>query len=215
MAEDYRFGDLSIDDFTQRLSTREPVPGGGGAAALCACIASALGSMVASLTVGKKKYAEKEPEMKDLILRAERLRQEFLLLIDEDAKAFEPLSKAYGLPHSGPEETAYREKVMEKALFDAASAPLKIMEKAAEALKLIQTAAKDGSRIAVSDAGCAAAILDGALRAAALNVYVNTRLMKDRKTAEEMNDKTERLLSDCLPSAEEVYSSVSSLLKTR
>ena len=210
-----RRADLKISEFTEQLSSDMPVPGGGGASALCGALAAALGSMVAALTVGKKKYAEVQPEMEKIREEAGRLAGELLDLIDKDAEEFRTLSQAYSLPRSTAEEKARREKIMEKALLKAALSPLHIMEKAAEALPLIKAAADRGSRLAVSDAGCAAAILKGALQAAALNVTVNTRLMKDRGKAEELNRRTEGILSGCLPELENIYSSVSDALAGR
>lgn len=204
----YGFGNLKVSEFTGKLASKDPVPGGGGAAALCGALAAALSGMVASLTLGKKKYVSVQPEMEKLIGDARTLQSDLLDLIDHDAEAFEPLSRAYSLPRSTEEEKTRRAEIMEKALLEAALSPLGIMEKAAQAAPLIRMAAADGSRLAVSDAGCAAAILVSSLKAAALNVYVNTRLMTDREQAERLNRRTEQILSGCLPDMEKIYSFV-------
>lgn len=208
------FRNMTLDSFTEKLVSKEPVPGGGGCAALCACLSAALSGMVASLTVGKKKYREVEPEMEDLLCKAEDLRGELLSLIDRDAEAFEPLSRAYGLPRETEEEKTFRDRVMEEGLVRAAGSPLEIMKTAEKVLDLAETAAEGGSRLAVSDAGCAAAILESAQRSAALNVYVNTRLMKDREKAEEMNRQVEEILERSLRRAEKIFGDVESSLKT-
>ena len=104
---------MTLADFTRELSENAPVPGGGGAAALCGALAAALSSMVASLTVGKKKYEAVREDMDALIQDAGRLREEFLSLIDEDAEAFKPLAAAYRLPHGTEEEKAARRNEME------------------------------------------------------------------------------------------------------
>ena len=107
---------MTLADFTRELSENAPVPGGGVAAALCGALAAALSSMVASLTVGKKKYEAVREDMDALIQDAGRLREEFLSLIDEDAEAFKPLAAAYRLPHGTEEEKAARRNEMEQAL---------------------------------------------------------------------------------------------------
>lgn len=202
---DMRYEDLSLSEFTENLASKSPVPGGGGASALCGAIGVALSSMTASLTAGKKKYADVQQDMEQLLEKADKLRMELLDLIGKDAEAFRPLSEAYGLPHGTPEEISRKEKVLEEALRAAAATPYQIMEKTAEALALAEEAAEKGSRIAVSDAGCAAVILESALKAASLNVFVNTRLMKDRLYAEKLDRKAEKLLQKNIDLAERVY----------
>ena len=98
------FSDKSCKEFVEVLSTKAPVPGGGGASALVGAVGTALGSMVASLTVGKKKYADVEAEMYQLKEKAVELQEELLHLVERDAEVFEPLSKAYGLPKETEEE---------------------------------------------------------------------------------------------------------------
>ena len=204
---------MTLADFTQELSGNAPVPGGGGTAALCGALAASLSSMVASLTVGKKKYEAVREDMNALIRDAGRLREEFLNLIDEDAEAFKPLAAAYRLPQGTEEEKAARRYVMEQALRHAAESPLRILEKTRETLTLVRTAARKGSVIAVSDAGCSAAILEAAARSAALNVTVNTRLMGDHETARRLEQQAQEVLAECQEESESIYQSVSSFLQ--
>lgn len=166
-----------IDGFLEVLGSKEPVPGGGGAAALVGAIGSALGSMVGNLTVGKKKYADVEDDIKELLIKSEALTAELESLIDGDAEAFRPLAKAYGLPSSTDEEKAEKHRVIQEALEGAASAPLEIARVSLEVLRLMDEYALKGSRLAVSDAGCGAAFCGAAIRAAQLNVMINLRLM--------------------------------------
>ena len=204
---------MTLADFTRELSGNAPVPGGGGAAALCGALAAALSSMVASLTVGKKKYEAVREDLDALIRDAGRLREEFLSLIDEDAEAFKPLAAAYRLPHGTEEEKAARRNEMEQALRRAAESPLRILEKIREAMALVREAAGKGSVIAVSDAGCSAAILEAAARSAALNVTVNTRLMEDQKTAGQLERRAQEILAECQDETERIFLSVSSFLQ--
>ena len=179
--------DLPCGDFVKVLASSNPVPGGGGAAALCGAIGTALGNMVGSLTAGKKKYADVEEEIREMMESCARLQGEFLDLVQEDAKAFAPLAKAYGLPAETQEQKRYKDEVLENCCKDACEVPLLIMRKCCEAIELAVRFAEKGSRLAVSDAGCAAAVLEGALKAASLNVFINTKSMKDRDFAEKKN----------------------------
>ncbi|MDR0570388.1 MAG: cyclodeaminase/cyclohydrolase family protein [Clostridiales Family XIII bacterium] len=199
------FSGLTVEEFVEALASGAPVPGGGGASALTAALGIALGGMVASLTLGKEKYAQVEDEMRLLSERAAALRKDLLGLIRRDAEAFEFLSRAYGLPRGSEEEKREREQVMEAALPAAAAPPLDIMEKCAEAVDLLGLFAEKGNRLLVSDAGTGAALCVAALRGARLNVLANTSLMKDRERAERLEQRAEALLADCLPEAERVY----------
>ena len=110
------------------LASKAPVPGGGGASAICAALGAALGEMVGNLTTGKKKYAEWEDKTKDSIESLKELREWFVKLSEEDAQVFEPLSKAYGIKAETEEEKKAKEEYMETCLDAAAQVPLKIME---------------------------------------------------------------------------------------
>ena len=196
-----------IDSFLAELASKAPTPGGGGAAALCGAVGIALGNMVGNLTLGKKKYAEVQEDIAALNAKAEALREDFLALIDADAEAFEPLSKAYGIPKDDPT----RGEVMEAALLAAVQPPLEIMRKCVKALELIAEYAAKGSALAISDAGCAAAITRAACEAAALNVLVNTKPMRDREKAGEINREANELLQKCAL-AREIYDNVTGRL---
>ena len=194
----------SVIDFTEKLSSKAPVPGGGGASALCGAMGVALGHMVGTLTVGKKKYADVEEEVLALMDRAEELRVKLLKAVEDDAKAFEPLSKAYGIPKDDPT----RDEVMEKCLKDAMAAPFNIMELSCEVINLQKEFADKGSVIAISDAATGVALASAALKGAAVNVIVNTRLMKDREYAKSIDEKVNAMLDEYLDVADEVYESV-------
>lgn len=159
------FTKRSCEEFVSVLATKEPVPGGGGASALVGAVGVALGNMVGSLTVGKKKYADVEDEMNALMEQCQTLEKELLALVKRDAEVFEPLAKAYGMPKETEEQKAEKARVMEIVLKDACSVPLEIMEKCCEAIDIIEVFAKKGSRLAVSDAGCGAACCRAALLA--------------------------------------------------
>lgn len=205
----------SVQEFADVLAAKEPVPGGGGASACVGALGIALGSMVGNLTTGKKKYAEAEPEIRELLKQSEALREELMDLVQKDADAFVPLAKAYGMPKDTEEEKAKKEEVLQAALADAALVPLEIAEKAVEALKILKRYAEIGSRIAVSDAGVGAAFCEAALKGAKLNVLVNTRSMKDLFLKADAEGRLSRLETEGLSLAAEIYSDVENYLKNK
>ena len=207
------FSNQPCDEFIEVLASKAPVPGGGGASALVGAVGTALGNMVGSLTVGKKKYADVEAEIIELQKRSTSLQNHLLLLMERDAMVFEPLSKAYGLPKNTEEEKAHKAEVMEAALKEACSVPMEIMEKCCEAIDIIDEFAKKGSVIAISDAGVGATFLRSALEGASLNVYINTKSMADREYAESLNKKADEMLDVYGKKADLIFKSVLNRLK--
>ncbi len=205
--------EMSIDDFIKELSSSAPVPGGGGASGLVAAVGMSLANMVMALTTGKKKYAEYQSEIEEIIEKANAITRELLNAMDEDAVAFEPLAKAYGLPKNTEEEIAHRNEVLESALVVAAEAPLNLMEKIANAIDITARVAEIGSRLAISDAGVAAQCLKAALNGASLNIYINTKMMKNTDKANELNKKADELIAQGNKKADEVYTLVLSAIK--
>lgn len=194
-----------MDEFLQVLSSSAPVPGGGGASAYVAAIGMALGAMVANLTTGKKKYAEYQQEIEETIDKADILVKELAVFMDKDAESFEPLSKAYGLPKDTPQQIEERAVIMENALVKASEAPLELMEKIIEAEEVLDRLSVIGSNLAISDAGVGIQMAKAALNGASLNVFINTKLMKNRETAEMMNKKADELLSKGNEIADKVF----------
>lgn len=209
------YTELNARDFVDVLASKEPVPGGGGASALVGAIGMALGNMVGSLTTGKKKYAAVQDEIADLKQQAERIQTELLDLVQADARAFAPLSKAYGLPGDTEEQRAHKAEVMEACLKEACLVPLQIMEKCCEAVDVTEKFAEKGTRIAVSDAGVSAMMLRAALTGASLNVFINTRSMKDRKLAGILNAKADQMLTDYTRKADQISEKVTNILRDK
>lgn len=204
---------LSCEVFLSDLSSKSPAPGGGGASALVGAVGVALGNMVGSLTLGKKKYAAVEPDILALNARAEALRKKLEHLVQADADAFTPLAAAYGLPKDTPEQAAHKAAVLEQALNDACAVPLDIMTACCEGIALAQEYAEKGSVLAVSDAGCAALFCKAALQAAGLNVSINTKLMKDTAHAAELNARADAMLAEFVPLADKLYDKLSYQLR--
>lgn len=195
-------------DFLEALSSKEPVPGGGGASAAVGAFASALGMMVANLTAGKKTYAAVEEEILETKERLLTLQKELIRLTDEDAKAFEPLSRAYGLPRETEEEKAERARIMEAALYEASRVPLQIMQTVRQVMELLRILGEKGSRIAISDVGVGILFAQAALEGASLNIYINTRLMQEKERAAKLNAEADALIREARTLKEEIYLAV-------
>lgn len=182
----------SAVDFIGALSSNAPVPGGGGASATVGALAAALGMMVTNLTIGKKKYADYEEELIRCRSELEGLRDRLITLTDKDAEAFEPLSRAYSLPKDAPDY----ERIMEEALLTASLAPLEIMDTALECAHVLEVLVEKGSRLAISDVGVGIYFAQAAIEGASLNVYINTKMMKDRTRAEALNDRADAIVRE-------------------
>ena len=203
----------TCEEFVEVLASKAPVPGGGGASALVGAIGMALGNMVGSLTVGKKKYADVEADIIALKEKATALQGDFLRLVEADAKAFEPLAKAYGMPRETEEEKAEKARVMAIVLKDACAVPMEIMEKCCEAIDVIREFAEKGSALALSDAGVGAAFCKGALLGASLNVFINTKSMADKEYAAALNEKADKMIAEYGKKADDIFAAVNAKLR--
>lgn len=195
--------DLTCAQFAQNLAARQSVPGGGAAAAYAGALAVALGSMVANFTTGKPRYAAFEEDIQRTLTDGERIRARLVSLVEEDAQAFEPLSVAYGIPKDDPNRAA----TLEAATKGAVEAPLEMMRQISDAITILEELSEKGSRMLLSDVGCGAALAAGALRSAALNVFVNTKALQDRAFAEAINTEAEALLQNA-PRADALFTRI-------
>lgn len=195
--------------FLSELSSNAPVPGGGGASAAVGAFAAALGMMVTNLTIGKKKYADYEEEVKTVRDRLEGLRDHLIDLVDGDAVAFEPLSKAYSIPKDDPE----RDTIMENALYEASVVPMSIMETVLAAAKELEILVAKGSKLAVSDVGVGILFAQAAIEGASLNVYINTKSMKDRERAAALDAKADAIIAEGAALKARIYDGVLAAIK--
>jgi len=200
---------MEIHEFIRQLSSKAPVPGGGGASALIGAIGVSLCSMVANLTSGKKKYAEYQQDIEEILEVSQASISRLLALIEKDAEVFEPLSAAYGIPKEDPN----REAVMEKALVTACSVPMEILKEVSGILDVIVQLTVKGSKLAVSDVGVAASACRSAMESAVLNIYINTKLMKDREYALKTNIEAQEILNSGVKTCDEIYRKISDELK--
>lgn len=190
-----------IQSFCTALISKSPVPGGGGASALAGALAACLGGMAVQLTRGKKKFIPVDEMLKAQLESLEESRQILLHCMDEDAAAFEPLSKAYGMPAETEQQKEQKQAVLETCLCRAAQPPMKILQTGAEVAASLQALSGHISKLVISDLGCAAAMARACMQCAAMNVWVNAQLMKDKAKAEalyaESRDILERGTAQC------------------
>lgn len=183
----------SCSMFVESLASKESIPGGGAASAMVGALGVALGTMVCNFTIGKKKYAPVEATIKALRDNLEVIYHRMLTLVDEDANAFIPLANAYSMPKDDP---TY-EKTIEEATINACKAPMLIIELCIDAFEILEKVAYTGNVMLISDVGCGAVLCMAAAESASLNVYINTRALKNRVVAKELEEKVELLLDIC------------------
>ena len=196
--------DKSCKDFLTDLASKEPTPGGGGAAALAGAIAAALTSMVSNLTLGKGKFAAVEGKIRPILVSAEILRTRMLALVVADAAVFENFMRAYRLPKSTEEEKRARSESIQIAAYDASEVPLKIADSCLDILHISSQLMRFGNPSAITDATVAALLARAALRSACYNVHSNLLLLKDKEYVE----KTEEHLRKICREAEELEQDV-------
>lgn len=198
--------------FIDELASAAPTPGGGGASAYCGALATALASMVGNLTVGKKTYAAVEPQVEASLQRLAQSRQRLLALVAADAAAFAPLAAAYRMPKETPQQQEAKQAALQVALVGATEVPLEIMAQCAATLSEIDFMARNGSRMACSDAGAAAVFAKAALQGAALSVLINVDSIANADAVATYRAQMDQLLADGCRQADAVYQYVVSCL---
>ncbi len=205
--------DTTLQGFLQDLASRQPTPGGGAAAAIMGAMGSALLSMVANLTVGKKGYEQVQEEMLQQLAQAEALRTRFLELAAQDALAFNQLMAGYRLPKESAADQVQRSVAIQRALEAATRVPLLCAQTCAEAIRLAQRSAVIGHQNVISDTGVAVLSLLAALRSATLNVDINLPSIQDAAFADTVRAQTDVLLTEYVPLAETVHDTVRQRLR--
>lgn len=185
-----------VDAFVEELSTNSPAPGGGSVAALCGALASALSSMVASLTFEKKGMKDRKEIMERLGVRSQELQRSFLSAIDEDTAAFNKVIDAMRLPKKTQAETEARSAAIVEATKGAIEVPLGVLESSTEILDLIEMVAEKGSPASLSDAGVAGLAAVAAGEGAYYNVLINLTDLPDAEYSERTKEKAEKLLEE-------------------
>jgi len=200
--------DKTVTTFLDALASSAPAPGGGSVAALAGAMGSALVSMVCNLTLGKKRYADVQDDIRALVTQSEALRHELVNLLEADVQAYTGVSNAYKMPKETEEEKATRTAAIQEALKEATVVPMQVAEACCRALDLCTPAAEKGNVYAVSDAGVAALMAEAGLRSAALNIYINLNAIQDTSFCAEMGSKLDALLAGKPELKDEIYEMV-------
>jgi formiminotetrahydrofolate cyclodeaminase len=204
--------DLNVQTFLDQLASQASTPGGGSAAAIMGAMGAALVSMVCNLTIGKKNYAAVEADLKQVLQQSEELRQRLTGMVADDIRVFDQVMSAYGMPRDTDEQKSARANAIQDALKEATVVPLACAKACAEVIDLSRAAAEKGNLNVISDAGVAVMAAYGALKSAALNVYINVGNIKDRDFAEAMRSELESILGRCETAAQEIFALVKSKL---
>lgn len=195
-------------EFAETLASKQSIPGGGGAAAFTGALGVALASMVANFSIGKKKFIGVEEKHKEILRHGEELRERLLVLIDEDAKNFYPLSKAYGIKAKTEQEKEAKQEILQSALKVACSAPIKMVDAIYESILLHEELFDISSNIIISDLGVGAVCLKAALLGAELNVIINLNSIKDKEYTTEIKKHVEKLVNKGSQKADDIYQKV-------
>jgi formiminotetrahydrofolate cyclodeaminase len=197
--------DMGVEPFLEALASSAATPGGGSAAAIIGAMGAALVSMVCNLTIGKKKYADVEDEMKHVLGKAESLRRRLTGMIEDDVQAFDKVMAAYGMPKETDADKARRDDAIQAALKLATDVPLRCCHAAREVIDLAGIASDKGNLNVISDAGVAVLAGYAALRSAALNVFTNARMINDKAFANAKLEELQELLAGAESATEEAY----------
>jgi formiminotetrahydrofolate cyclodeaminase len=197
--------DTAIEPFLDALASSSATPGGGSAAAIMGGMGAALVSMVCNLTIGKKKYADVEGEMKEILAKTEDLRHRLTGMIQDDVRAFDTVMGAYGMPKETDAEKEARSAAIQDALKQATEVPMRCCRLAREVIDLALPASEKGNLNVISDAGVGVLSAYAALRSAALNVYINAKMISDQSFVEAKLKELEGLLDGAEAATEKAY----------
>ena len=184
---------MTVKGLLDVTAGKDPVPGGGSISALSGSIAAALTEMVAGLTIGKKKYAEVEEQMKQLVERVQQIRQQLILDIDRDSEAYNVVFAAFQMPKDTDEQKAARSAQIQEATKIAANVPMEVARRVYSLLSDIEEVVSNGNQNAVTD-GCVAMMsARNAIIGALFNVRINLTSIKDEQYVADMTAEADRL----------------------
>lgn len=195
----------SVEKFLDDLSSGNPTPGGGSAAAIMGAMGAALVSMVCNVTIGKKGYEGVEAEMRAILHDSEKVRRRLTAMVAEDIAAFDSILAGYKMPKATDDEKAARAVAIQTGLRRATEVPLNCARLCAEVIALSRRASEHGYLNVISDGGVGVLAGFTGLRSAALNVYINAPALKDRAFAEKATADLEQLVAHCATEAEAIY----------
>ena len=204
--------ELTVSNFLDELSSHSPAPGGGSVAALDGALGAALTSMVCQLSIGKKKYADVEPEMKRVLGKSEELRGIITRLIDRDTDAFNKVMEAFGLPKDSDDQKALRSAAIQGAAKEATLVPLEVMKHCIDGIALAKIVGEKGNTNSLSDAGVSALMFHAACESAALNVRINLSGIHDVEFVGWKSEELVTLLRTSKHMSEEILSRVNAAI---
>ncbi|MBN2244919.1 MAG: glutamate formimidoyltransferase, partial [Candidatus Aminicenantes bacterium] len=200
---------LNLKEFTNELSLDSPAPGGGSTAALCGALSAALSSMVSNLTIGKKNYENVWESLTQTAVEAQKLKDDLLHSVDLDTQAFKEVMAAMKMIKKTEEQIKLRKESLEKASKKATRVPLKVMEYCIQALELAKTAALDGNKNSISDAGVAGLTAHAGATSAYYNVLINLPGIEDKKFCSEIKSQAKSLKKK----ADKIVASISDIIQ--
>jgi formiminotetrahydrofolate cyclodeaminase len=186
-----------MQEYLDEAASNAPTPGGGSVSALAGALGTTMASMAGNFTVGKKKYAEVEEEVKGLLAELDAARAELLAATQSDTEAYSGVGAAYGMPKSTDEEKAARREAIQAALEAAMQPPLEAVRSCTAALRATRRLLDIANKNLITDVGVAGLLLDAAARGAYLNVAVNLNGLKDETLVSKTEDECARLLEEC------------------
>jgi len=204
---------MRIDDFADELSSESPAPGGGSVAALIGTLSASLSSMVANLTYNKKGYKEFNDEIAAAGIEAQKLKDRFLSLIEEDTEAFNSVMDAMKMPSGTDEEAEAKEKAIEEATKKATSVPLETLKLTEKLLEVANVVVEKGNKNSISDAGVAAISAKAAAESAYMNVIINVPGIKDEEFKENVLKEAKEVLENVRKKSDEIRDKVMKYLE--
>jgi glutamate formiminotransferase/formiminotetrahydrofolate cyclodeaminase len=187
---------MTLHEFCNDTASESPTPGGGSVAALMGALGASLGGMVANLSAGKRGWDDKLSYFSEWAVKAQKLKDELLALVDEDATAFEKVMDAFALPKDSADEKKTRSAAIEEATKHAAEIPLKVMETASQSYQLLSEMAEKGNPASISDVGVGILAVRACIGGAALNVRINLSQLKDEKFTSALLKKVQEISAD-------------------
>jgi glutamate formiminotransferase/formiminotetrahydrofolate cyclodeaminase len=188
-------GGETLGGFVGSVAAPTPVPGGGSVAAHAGAVGAALAQMVAGLTIGKKKYAAADAEMRELAVRAAALGNTLAALVARDAEAYAGVAAAYKLPGETPELESAKKRKIDETLLAAAAVPLETAAACGEVAELALAVAERGNANAASDAGIAALLAEAGCIGASYNVRINVGALGDRAAGERLLEESRQIVA--------------------
>lgn len=203
---------MTLTSYVDLLNSDAPAPGGGSASALCGAQGAALVSMVAGLTIGKKKYPLDQELCAEVAQKASKLKDALLVQVDKDTEAFNLVSAAFKLPKETEEEKAVRAKAIADATLIATEVPFETMRLCLETIHYTKSLIGHSNTNAASDLGVSALDLIACMKGAWLNVLINLGGLEDKAKAENFRAKGEEMVAAAEKEADYIYKATLEIL---